>query len=134
MTDFDFNSKLASVVSFLIFLWLITNYLINKIKSGEWKIPKQLEKFLSVKSAFSSADKHYKIGVVQREVLNDGTEFIVLGVNEKRLLLSRTINHGVKFLTDLEDSVEPKDTELQNLSQTSNQEEICENKEDGAVK
>ena len=55
MTDFDFTGKVTSVVSFLIFMWLCTNFLINKVKSGEWKIPKFLDNFVRIKSTFSNA-------------------------------------------------------------------------------
>lgn len=102
MTDFDFNSKLATVISFLIFLWLLTNFVINKVKSGSWKVPKFMDDFVRIKNAFSSADKCYKISVIQREVLHDGSEILVLGVGDRRLLLSRSVHQGVRYLTDLE--------------------------------
>jgi hypothetical protein len=118
MTDFDFTSKVTSVVSFLIFMWLCTNFLINKVKSGEWKIPKFLDNFVRIKSAFSNADKRYKINIVQREILPDGSEILVLGVGDRRLLLSRTMNQGIRYLTDLEaeNSVAEKTlTDLENI-------------------
>jgi hypothetical protein len=102
MTDFDFTSKVTSVVTFLIFMWLCTNFLINKVKSGEWKIPKFLDNFVRIKSVFSNADKRYKINIVQREILPDGSEILVLAVNDRRILLSRSLNQGIRYLTDLE--------------------------------
>jgi hypothetical protein len=102
MTDFDFTGKVTSVVTFLIFMWLCTNFLINKVKSGEWKIPKFLDNFVRIKSAFSGADKRYKINIIQREILPDGSEILVLGVNDRRILLSRSLNQGIRYLTDLE--------------------------------
>lgn len=102
MTDFDFTSKVTSVVSFLIFMWLCTNFLINKVKSGEWKIPKFLDNFVRIKSTFSSADKRYRINIVQREILPDGSEILILAVDNRRILLSRSLNQGIRYLTDLE--------------------------------
>jgi hypothetical protein len=102
MTDFDFTSKVTSVVSFLIFMWLCTNFLINKVKSGEWKIPKFLDNFVRIKSTFSNADKHYKINIIQREILPDGSEILILAVDNRRILLSRSLNQGIRYLTDLE--------------------------------
>jgi flagellar biogenesis protein FliO len=92
--------------------------LINKVKSGEWKIPKFLDNFVRIKSAFSNADKRYKINIVQREILPDGSEILVLGVGDRRLLLSRTMNQGIRYLTDLEaeNSVAEKTlTDLENI-------------------
>jgi hypothetical protein len=83
-------------------MWLCTNFLINKVKSGEWKIPKFLDNFVRIKSAFSNADKRYKINIVQREILPDGSEILVLAVNDRRILLSRSLNQGIRYLTDLE--------------------------------
>ena len=118
MTDFDFTSKVTSVVSFLIFMWLCTNFLINKVKSGEWKIPKFLDNFVRIKSTFSNADKRYKISVIQREILPDGSEILILAVDNRRILLSRSLNQGIRYLTDLENEnliVEKTLSDLENI-------------------
>ena len=118
MTDFDFTGKVTSVVSFLIFMWLCTNFLINKVKSGEWKIPKFLDNFVRIKSTFSNADKRYKINIIQREILPDGSEILILAVDNRRILLSRSLNQGIRYLTDLENehlAVEKTLTDLENI-------------------
>ena len=118
MTDFDFTGKVTSVVSFLIFMWLCTNFLINKVKSGEWKIPKFLDNFVRIKSTFSNADKRYKISVIQREILPDGSEILILAVDNRRILLSRSLNQGIRYLTDLENEnliVEKTLSDLENI-------------------
>jgi hypothetical protein len=118
MTDFDFTSKVTSVVSFLIFMWLCTNFLINKVKSGEWKIPKFLDNFVRIKSTFSNADKRYKINIIQREILPDGSEILILAIDNRRILLSRSLNQGIRYLTDLETenlAVEKTLTDLENI-------------------
>ena len=118
MTDFDFTGKVTSVVSFLIFMWLCTNFLINKVKSGEWKIPKFLDNFVRIKSTFSNADKRYKISVIQREILPDGSEIMILAVDNRRILLSRSLNQGIRYLTDLENEnliVEKTLSDLENI-------------------
>ena len=118
MTDFDFTSKVTSVVSFLIFMWLCTNFLINKVKSGEWKIPKFLDNFVRIKSTFSNADKRYKVNIIQREILPDGSEILILAVDNRRILLSRSLNQGIRYLTDLETenlAVEKTLTDLENI-------------------
>ncbi|MFM7457165.1 MAG: hypothetical protein ACKO3R_00685 [bacterium] len=118
MTDFDFTSKVTSVVSFLIFMWLCTNFLINKVKSGEWKIPKFLDNFVRIKSTFSNADKRYKINIIQREILPDGSEILILAVDNRRILLSRSLNQGIRYLTDLENenlAIEKAVTDLENI-------------------
>jgi hypothetical protein len=118
MTDFDFTGKVTSVVSFLIFMWLCTNFLINKVKSGEWKIPKFLDNFVRIKSTFSNADKRYKINIIQREILPDGSEILILAVDNRRILLSRSLNQGIRYLTDLENehlAVEKTLSDLENI-------------------
>ena len=118
MTDFDFTGKVTSVVSFLIFMWLCTNFLINKVKSGEWKIPKFLDNFVRIKSTFSNADKRYKVSVIQREILPDGSEILILAVDNRRILLSRSLNQGIRYLTDLENEnliVEKTLSDLENI-------------------
>ena len=118
MTDFDFTSKVTSVVSFLIFMWLCTNFLINKVKSGEWKIPKFLDNFVRIKNSFNNADKHYEINIVQREILPDGSEILILAVDNRRILLSRSLNQGIRYLTDLESEtiiVEKTLSDLENI-------------------
>jgi hypothetical protein len=118
MTDFDFTGKVTSVVSFLIFMWLCTNFLINKVKSGEWKIPKFLDNFVRIKSTFSNADKRYKINIIQREILPDGSEILILAVDNRRILLSRSLNQGIRYLTDLENenlAVQKTLSDLENI-------------------
>ena len=102
MSNIDFGNKLATILSFLFLFWVFSNFLINKFKSGEWKIPKFLENYLSIKKNFV-ADKPYDIKVVQREVLHDGSELLVVGVNERRVLLSKSMQNGLNFLTDIDD-------------------------------
>ena len=57
---------------------------------------------LSIKKNFG-ADKPHDIKVVQREVLHDGSELLIVSVDERKLLLSKTMQNGLNFVTDIED-------------------------------
>ncbi|NQY78816.1 MAG: hypothetical protein HRT47_00715 [Candidatus Caenarcaniphilales bacterium] len=102
MSDIDFGNKLTTILSFLFLFWILSNFLINKFKSGEWRVPKFLENYLSIKKNFG-ADKPHDIKVVQREVLHDGSELLIVSVDERKLLLSKTMQNGLNFVTDIED-------------------------------
>lgn len=102
----DFNTKFATVISFLLFLWLLTNFVINKIRSGQWKIPAFLENFLHIKNAFNVADKPYRFSILQREILNDGNEILIASVGRRVVLLSKNLHHGIRYLTELETTPE----------------------------
>ena len=106
MSEIDFGNKLATILSFLLVFWILSNLVINKFRSGEWRIPKFLENYISIKKNFGS-DKAYDIKVVQREVLHDGSELLVVGVDEKRLLLSKTVQNGLSYLTELDSEKVP---------------------------
>lgn len=102
MSDIDFGSKLTTILSFLFIFWVLSNFLINKFKSGEWRVPKFLENYLSIKNNFI-ADKPHDIKIVQREILHDGSELLVVSIDERKLLLSKTMQNGLNFVIDIED-------------------------------
>jgi len=102
MTQIDFGSKLITILSFLFIFWALSNFLINKYKSGEWKIPKFLKNYLSIHNK-NFADKEYDVNLIQREILADGSELLIIGVDGRRILLSKSMHAGLRYLTELDE-------------------------------
>jgi hypothetical protein len=99
------SARFYTVLIFLLFLWLFSNYAVQKIKSGSWVVPDFLkEKFGLLKGVGPSSrlKQKYKINLVQKEVLDDGTEFIVMEVEDEHILMSKTLHHGVRVIKTLE--------------------------------
>lgn len=100
---YDFGSRLLIIICFLLFLWYFLNFLVNKIKTGQLKIPEfLLHKMPSLKALTEQKELNlYKMEIIQTKILPDGSELMVLDVDGKHLLLSRHIQSGVSFITEL---------------------------------
>lgn len=101
--DLDIGRRLFIIISFLVILWYALNYFVNKVKSGEIKIPAFLkQKFPGLEALEqSSLSGPYQLNIIQRKILPDGSELMVLDVNGRHILLSKTLHQGTKYLTDL---------------------------------
>lgn len=101
--DLDIGRRLFIIVSFLVILWYALNYFVNKVKSGEIKIPGFLKhKFPGLEALEqSSSNGPYQMNIIQRKIFPDGSEMLVLDISGRHILLSKTLNHGIKYLTEL---------------------------------
>lgn len=101
--DLDIGRRVLIIIIFLAALWYFLNFFVSKIKSGQMKIPAfLLDKFPSLKNIDPSGySELYKMKVIQRQMMPDGYELIVLEVDERHILMSKHINSGVQYLTDL---------------------------------
>lgn len=100
---FDLGRRLFIIIFFLLALWYGLNLLVHKIKSGTWKIPKFLLDKMPALQQYSQgqAQELYKMEIVQRKQLADGSELMVLDVDGRHLLLSRHIQSGISYVADL---------------------------------
>jgi hypothetical protein len=99
--DFDWGRRLFIIVAFLFALWFFLNCLVSKIKSGQWQIPRFLTNKFPQLDLLQSNDI-YKISIVQRTVLMDGSELLVLDVDGRRILTSKTLPLGLRYIADLD--------------------------------
>ncbi|MEY3370211.1 MAG: hypothetical protein RLZZ361_881 [Cyanobacteriota bacterium] len=101
--DFDLGRRIFIIISFLVALWFGLDLLVNKIKSKQIKIPKfLLDKIPALENiATSDSQDPYQIDIVQRKTLADGSEFLVLDVNGRHLLVSKHIQSGINFIAEL---------------------------------
>lgn len=101
--DLDIGRRIVVIIVFLGLLWFFLNYLVHKVKSGEIKIPEFLTKKLpGLKNLDQSGySEHYKIKIIQRQVMPDGYELMVMDIDNRHILLSKHINSGVQYITDL---------------------------------
>ncbi len=91
------GKRLIIIFVFLAILWFALNFLANKVKSGQWNLPDFFKKGIRPKAL---SDK-YKIELVQKQYLADGCEALVVSVDGKDLLLSRSVNGSVAFIKEL---------------------------------
>lgn len=101
--NLDLGRRLVVIVFFLLFMWYTLNYLVTKIKSGQIKIPEFLKsKIPALKNLEqSSLIEPYKLEIIQRKALPDGSELLVLDANGRHLLLSRHFQSGINYIADL---------------------------------
>ncbi|MDA0771723.1 MAG: hypothetical protein O3C63_02145 [Cyanobacteria bacterium] len=103
--DLDLGRRLFVIVCFLLFLWYFLNLLATRIKTGQFKIPEFLnKKFPGLKNIdLGGEDQLYKIKVIQRQIMPDGSEFMVIDVNDRHILVSKHIQSGINYISDLKD-------------------------------
>jgi CRISPR/Cas system CSM-associated protein Csm4 (group 5 of RAMP superfamily) len=103
--DFDIGRRIFIIISFLVALWYGLNLLVNRIKSKQIKIPKfLLNKIPALENiAISESSDLYQIEIIQRKTLADGSEFLILDVNGRHLLVSKHIQSGINYIADLND-------------------------------
>lgn len=101
--DLNLGRRLFVIVFFLLFLWYVLNYLVTKIKSGQIKIPELLKsKIPALKNLEQDIiAEPYKLEIIQRKILPDGSELQVLDVNGRHVLLSKHMQSGINYITDL---------------------------------
>ncbi len=100
----DINTRLFIVIVFLLLIWAALNWLVNKLKRGdsEW-----LRKVLPEKIPFLEGmiqgpkSELYKIEVIQRKILPNTAELIIVDINGRHLLLSYSQTVVLHYLNDL---------------------------------
>jgi hypothetical protein len=104
--DFDLGRRIFIIISFLLFLWFGLNILVHKIKSKQIKIPKFLLDRIPALENIAASDSSdlYQIEIIQRKQLADGSEFLVVDVNGRHILVSKHIQSGINFIANLNDS------------------------------
>lgn len=101
--DLDIGRRALIIIIFLAALWYFLNFFVTKVKSGQFKIPDYLiNKFPGLKNIDPSGySELYKMKIIQRQMMPDGYELMVLEVDERHILLSKHINSGVQYLAEL---------------------------------
>jgi hypothetical protein len=101
--DLDLGRRVLIMIIFLVGIWYVLNLFVTQIKSGKMKIPQfLLTKFPGLKNIdHSQFTNLYDIKVVQRQVMPDGYEMMVIDINDRHILLSKHIQSGVQYITDL---------------------------------
>lgn len=97
--NLEIGKRLVIILVFLSVFWFVLNYIANKIKSGDMKLPD----FLSNKlygSKQQSKEIHH-IELVQKKYLTDGCEMIVVDVDGSHVLMARSINGSITYIKDL---------------------------------
>lgn len=101
--DLDIGRRVLIILIFLAAMWYFLNFFVTKIKSGQMKIPDFLiNKFPSLKNIDPSGySELYKMKVIQRQMMPDGYELLVLDLDGRHILMSKHINSGIQYITDL---------------------------------
>jgi hypothetical protein len=101
--DLDLGRRVLIMIIFLVGMWYVLNLIVSQIKSGKMKIPPfLLNKFPALRNIdHSQYTNSYDIKIIQRQVMTDGYEMIVIEINERHILLSKHIQSGVQYITDL---------------------------------
>jgi hypothetical protein len=108
--NFDWGRRFFIILAFLAALWLFLNYLVLKIKSKSFKIPTFLtDKFPVLKNIQSQVESQneHSMKIIQNKILPDGSELMILDIDGRRMLLSRSMSGGLRYLTDIKASENP---------------------------
>lgn len=96
----DLGRRILIIVIFLSAFWFFLNWLVIKIKSGQLRIPEWL---LNKFPTLNPNNDPYQISIIQRTVLQDRSELLVLDINGRHVLVSKTLPLGLRYITDLKD-------------------------------
>lgn len=100
--DLQIGKRLLIATVFLIILWLGLKYLADKIKAGEFPLPKFLTRFGKVEKINSPLHPQFNLEPIQQKIFPDGSELFVIENNGRYLLLSKTVQSGIQYLCELE--------------------------------
>lgn len=77
----------------------------TRIKTGQFKIPEFINKrFPGLKNIdLGGEEQLYNIKVIQRQIMPDGSEFMVIDVDDRHILVSKHIQSGINYISDLKD-------------------------------
>lgn len=101
--NLDLGRRILIIIIFLGAFWYILNLFVSKVKAGTLKLPEfLLKQYPALRNLDqSSYSQLYEMKIIQRQMMPDGYELMVLDVNDRHILLSKHISSGVQYLTDL---------------------------------
>lgn len=100
------GQKIIVISIFLLLMWFAANYFVNAIKKGKFTLPGFLSKLAGVNlnSQKENSYQNYNLEIMQRKVFPDGSELMVLDVEGRHILLSKTVQSGITYITDLKEA------------------------------
>lgn len=101
--NLEIGKRLVIILVFLSIFWFALNYLATKIKSGDFKLPGFLGNKLYGDG--NNAKEAHRIELVQKKHLVDGSEMLIVDVDDSRVLLARSLNGSISYVKDLEKPV-----------------------------
>ncbi len=112
--DLGLGWRLMVITVFLSLMWFGLKSFAERIKTGKIEVPKFLQKsnkLFSGLASWNSKDKlsaHPKFNLepIQRQIFPDGSELWVIENEGRYLLLSKTLQSGIRYLSDLKSPVE----------------------------
>jgi len=109
--DLGIGWRLMVITVFLALMWFGLKNLAERIKTGKLEVPAFLQKgnkfFAGLGGWSKEAEaKHPKFNLepVQRQVFPDGSELWVIENNGRYMLLSKTLQSGIRYVADLSDT------------------------------
>ena len=126
--DLDLGNRLIIISIFLIVLWVGMNFITGKIKAGKFD-PSKLTSLEGIKNIFSKKNPEpgdkYNINVLQNKIFADGAELMVLDINGRDILIAKTMQGGIQYITDL-NSEAPREPQNQKYANTGKLQEEYE--------
>ncbi len=108
--DLGIGWRMIVITVFLALMWFGLKNFAERIKTGKLEVPSFLQKgnkFFSGLAGWSKEveAKHpqFNLEPVQRQVFPDGSELWVLENKGRYILLSKTLQSGVRYICDLSD-------------------------------
>ncbi len=95
--------RLIVIVVFLLLMWLGLKSFATRVKQGQIHLPQFLSqgnKFFS-KYCSSGSQHKFQLEPIQKQVFPDGSELWVLENQGRYILLSKTLQSGIRYLCDL---------------------------------
>ena len=101
--DLDLGRRVLIIIIFLVGLWYFLNLFATKVKSGQMKMPGFLtNRFPGLKNLDQAAHSElYDMKIIQRQMMPDGYELMVLDINDRHILLSKHVSSGIQYLAEL---------------------------------
>ncbi len=114
-SDLGIGWRLAVITMFLLAMWYGLKTLAERIKTGKLEMPKFSSKgnklFASWGRPAESKHPKFNLEPVQRQIFPDGSELWVLENQGRYILLSKTLQSGIRFICDLDS--EPSASDIQ---------------------
>ena len=110
-SDLGIAWRLTVITLFLAGMWFGLKTLAERIKTGKLEVPKFLSQGNKLFASWGrpSESKHPKFNLepVQRQVFPDGSELWVMENQGRYMLLSKTLQAGIRFICNLDSEQSP---------------------------
>ncbi len=102
-SDLELGSRIVTILVFLAVMVGIAYYIKCAAKSGKLKLPDFiLNKVPFIKDANNKQKLNpYNMSLIQKKAFDDGSEMWVMEVNDRHILVGKTLNGGFDYLTEL---------------------------------